>query len=564
VSPRDYLESALQSLPGSTPAVTSKNGIRSSIKALFPDRDCFTLVRPVNDEDALARLDALSTSQLRPEFRQGLASLTKLIFQKALPKRLGAQVVTGPALAALTEAYVAAINAGAVPTIATAWQGVAEAESRRAADAAEAAYAAAFPTDVPAEEAALEAAHQAALTEAQRAFDASALGDEAVKSANERRWREAVANRYRETKERRLATAELACERAINEAAARLGQVARAEGATLEDLQREAAAFQQRYSASKDCAGPAKWKRLADFMRDTYGAAQRDLADLLAERQRSEAAAAQAAAQAAQNAVQSATARASAAEGAAAAAQARVAALERQLAAVNAELTAARQAAAGSAAERSAAGDQVRAAREAEAAARAQAGAAAQQANALQQQLAAERARVEALQREVAQVASAGTAAWASERGRLEATIESVTAARDAAQAARAAAEAARATAEQQAAAAAGEAGRLASRVAELESAAARAPPLAPVYTAPPLQDDEMFVDASPEQAAPPAAAAPAAPAAPAEVPDPSRMTIAAMKEWLTENGHEAKVWEMSQSKAKKGDWQAFINGLRG
>ena len=31
-------------------------------------------------------------------------------------------IITGPMLAALTEAYVDAINKGAVPTIATAWQ----------------------------------------------------------------------------------------------------------------------------------------------------------------------------------------------------------------------------------------------------------------------------------------------------------------------------------------------------------------------------------------------------------------------------------------------------------
>jgi hypothetical protein len=52
--------------------------------------------------------------------------------------------MTGPLLAGLAGAHVAAINAGAVPAIATAWQGVAEAECRRAAEAAEAAYAAAF------------------------------------------------------------------------------------------------------------------------------------------------------------------------------------------------------------------------------------------------------------------------------------------------------------------------------------------------------------------------------------------------------------------------------------
>ena len=53
---------------------------------------------------------------------QGLASLTALIFAKAQPKRLGAQVISGPMLAGLASAYVDAINKGAVPTISTAWQ----------------------------------------------------------------------------------------------------------------------------------------------------------------------------------------------------------------------------------------------------------------------------------------------------------------------------------------------------------------------------------------------------------------------------------------------------------
>lgn len=56
--------------------------IRESIKSLFPDRDCFTLVRPMNDEDKLARLDSLDPSHMRPEFREGLARLTQLIFNK--------------------------------------------------------------------------------------------------------------------------------------------------------------------------------------------------------------------------------------------------------------------------------------------------------------------------------------------------------------------------------------------------------------------------------------------------------------------------------------------------
>lgn len=43
-------------------------------------------------------------------------------FLQAQPKHLGTYVLSGPVLAGLTEAYVQAINDGAVPTIATAWQ----------------------------------------------------------------------------------------------------------------------------------------------------------------------------------------------------------------------------------------------------------------------------------------------------------------------------------------------------------------------------------------------------------------------------------------------------------
>lgn len=36
--------------------------IRDSIRALFPDRECFTLVRPLNNEKDLQRLDQISVS----------------------------------------------------------------------------------------------------------------------------------------------------------------------------------------------------------------------------------------------------------------------------------------------------------------------------------------------------------------------------------------------------------------------------------------------------------------------------------------------------------------------
>ena len=44
--------------------------IRESIKALFPARTCFPLVRPMSDEAQLQRLEAVPLAQLRPEFKQ--------------------------------------------------------------------------------------------------------------------------------------------------------------------------------------------------------------------------------------------------------------------------------------------------------------------------------------------------------------------------------------------------------------------------------------------------------------------------------------------------------------
>lgn len=576
LTPRDYLESALQLLPGTNTAVQSKNNIRESIKALFPDRDCFTLVRPVNEEEALAKLDTLPSSQLRPEFKQGLANLTKLTFQKAMPKRLGSQVLTGASLAALAEAYVGAINAGAVPTIATAWQGVAEAESRRAADAAEAAYAAAFPQDVSAEDTALENAHQSALLEAQRAFDAVALGDESVQKANEKRWRESCASRFREYREKKLATAELACERAINEASARLADIIRREGATLDDLQKEAASFQERYSASRECSGPAKWRRLADFMRDVYGNAQRDMAARQAERQKVAAEQAQQAAASAQAAVQQASARATEknkeTQRSIGMLQEKIIVLERQFekaradlatetaahAATSAKLSQISQSTQSRDSERAAMAEQLRKAQGSDSQTRSELLNLQQQVGSLHQLVAAERTKADGLQR---QVQESGTG-WASEKGRMEAALDSVTAARDAAQAARSSAEAARTAAEQQAASLTAQVVSLQNEIATLRSAApARTAAVVPSVV------DEIFEDAAPEMDAAPSS--PQAPitnaAAPAteSIPDTAKMTVAGMKTWLTDHGYEAKVWEMSQSKAKKADWAAYIDSLR-
>jgi hypothetical protein len=200
VTARDYLETALLPVGGTGDSVKSKNEIRASIKSLFPDRDCYTLVRPMNDEAQLVDLDKIDPKLLRPEFRSGVDKLISQIFSKAEPKRFGTQLMNGPILAGLVEAYVQALNNGAVPTIATAWQGVAEQECRRASDEAEGAYQKALEEGIALlskssggyEEIELDKEHLRCLEVARAVFDDVAVGDELIKKAHEKKFKQAV------------------------------------------------------------------------------------------------------------------------------------------------------------------------------------------------------------------------------------------------------------------------------------------------------------------------------------------------------------------------------------
>jgi hypothetical protein len=43
---------------------------------------------------------------------------------------------------------------------------------------------------------------------------------------------------------------------------------------------------------------------------------------------------------------------------------------------------------------------------------------------------------------------------------------------------------------------------------------------------------------------------------------DPNKMTIPQIKAWLTDHGHEGKVWELSQSRAPKKKYVEYILSL--
>ncbi|KAJ1479235.1 hypothetical protein T484DRAFT_1814983, partial [Baffinella frigidus] len=123
---KEYLERALQPAPGFTEQIEAKNRIRRMLTHFFPERDCFTMVRPVTDESLLQKLSETPSEKLRPEFREQMTQLKANIMGAAHPKMMHGTGLDGSALVNLAYAYTQSINTGSVPSIQNAWSYICE------------------------------------------------------------------------------------------------------------------------------------------------------------------------------------------------------------------------------------------------------------------------------------------------------------------------------------------------------------------------------------------------------------------------------------------------------
>ncbi|RVW95880.1 Guanylate-binding protein 6 [Vitis vinifera] len=239
ITPRDYLELALRPVQGGGRDLAAKNEIRDSIRALFPDRECFTLVRPLNNENDLQRLDQISLDKLRPEFKSGLDALTKFVFERTRPKQLGATVMTGPILVGITDAYLNALNNGAVPTISSSWQSVEEAECRRAYDSATEIYMSAFDRTKPPEEVSLRESHDEAKQKSLAAFNASAVGAGPTRQKYENLLQNFFRKAFEDYKRTAFMEADLQCSNAIQSMEKKLRAACHASDAKIDNVLKE-------------------------------------------------------------------------------------------------------------------------------------------------------------------------------------------------------------------------------------------------------------------------------------------------------------------------------------
>ena len=94
ITEKQYLENALEELSGMSTTIEEKNRVRALIRTYFPERDCFTLVRPVEDEKKLQILQDLSDDELRSEFLEQALNFRNNIYKKVKSKVFHGQFIS--------------------------------------------------------------------------------------------------------------------------------------------------------------------------------------------------------------------------------------------------------------------------------------------------------------------------------------------------------------------------------------------------------------------------------------------------------------------------------------
>ena len=96
ISGNQYLNKALTPVRKYDMQTQERNRIRSMLSSFFSKRQCVTLIRPCNDEEALQQVDNVPFSDLRDEFKSAILDLRSLIFDNLVPKTvLGGKSLNG-------------------------------------------------------------------------------------------------------------------------------------------------------------------------------------------------------------------------------------------------------------------------------------------------------------------------------------------------------------------------------------------------------------------------------------------------------------------------------------
>lgn len=180
MTPKDYLEKALEPQKGFSDTIEQKNRIRRLLKSFFQERDCCTMVRPVTKEEELQKLESMKMEELRPEFVEEVMQLRRKVINKVKPKMINGKPLSGEMLCNLAVNYIQTINKGAVPNIENAWTSICKGECQKALHEALEKYDMALKelaySKIPMEESDLKACHREGRNIALSEFQKKSVG----------------------------------------------------------------------------------------------------------------------------------------------------------------------------------------------------------------------------------------------------------------------------------------------------------------------------------------------------------------------------------------------------
>ena len=122
ITEKQYLENALEELNGMSTTIEEKNRVRALIRAYFPERDCFVMVRPIEEERDLQNLQNLPDNQFRKEFLEQSKIFRNKVMKKTKPKRFNNKILSGAMLVELVQSILDSINSGSIPIIENSWK----------------------------------------------------------------------------------------------------------------------------------------------------------------------------------------------------------------------------------------------------------------------------------------------------------------------------------------------------------------------------------------------------------------------------------------------------------
>ena len=197
ITPKEYLDKALQEQKGFSESVEQKNRIRKLLKCFFKDRDCCCVVRPLTNEEDLQNLENKDFNSLRSEFKTQINQLRSKVMKRVKSKTImDGRKLNGEMFVGLVYNYVDAINKGAVPNIESAWNYISKNECQKAMEGAYENFnedlGESFDINSPMYEDELFDLYKQAKESAIKSFDQNSVGDVSVE------FKEDLKNKFKD------------------------------------------------------------------------------------------------------------------------------------------------------------------------------------------------------------------------------------------------------------------------------------------------------------------------------------------------------------------------------